>query len=162
MAEILSTADSATRTNKHSKPDDVPEATKPAKSRAPAGLREHILRKPLPYYSGPYSVGLMDIEIPASKPRTFSDIKRNGRHLLRLETVLFSVFYPSGFGSGQGQSPEGKNRWGRPTWLPRPRVEVATGYGKFASLPDWLIVPFFGEHLFLILLHTTWAHLMQD
>jgi platelet-activating factor acetylhydrolase len=35
--------------------------------------------------------------------------------LLELETVLFTVFYPSGFGSGQGKSPEGENRWSRPT-----------------------------------------------
>ncbi|KAH9209412.1 hypothetical protein DL95DRAFT_428188 [Leptodontidium sp. 2 PMI_412] len=68
-----------------------------------------ILRTPLPYYSGTYSVGMMDIEVP--------------KHLLELEAVLFSVFYPSGLGSGQGTSPEGMKKW-----------KVAKGYGKFAGL----------------------------
>jgi platelet-activating factor acetylhydrolase len=98
----------------------------------------------LPYYSGPYSVGIMDIEVPARQPRYFSEIKRYHRHLLELETVLFSVFYPSGFGSGHGKSPGGEKKWSRPTWLPRPRIEVAKAYGKFAGLPSWPTVGWFG------------------
>lgn len=35
------------------KPDTVPNAKHP-KSRAPVGMREKILRTPLPFYSGPY------------------------------------------------------------------------------------------------------------
>ncbi len=127
-----------------SKPDDVPNACKQPNSRPPSGFREHILRTPLPLYSGPYSVGLMDIEVPVHEPRYFSKIKRDHRHLLELETVLFSVFYPSGFGSGQGKSPEGEKKWSRPTWLPRPRFEVAKGYGKFAGIPTWPAVGWFG------------------
>jgi platelet-activating factor acetylhydrolase len=126
------------------KPDDIPSMTKQPKSRPPSGIREHILRSPLQLYSGPYSVGLIDIEVPARQPRYFSEIKREHRHLLELETVLFSVFYPSGFGSGQGISPEGERKWSRPTWLPRPRVEVAKGYGKFAGIPSWPAVAWFG------------------
>jgi platelet-activating factor acetylhydrolase len=34
--------------------------------------------------------------------------------------------------------------WGRPTWLPRPRVETAKAYGRFASLPDFISIPWFG------------------
>jgi platelet-activating factor acetylhydrolase len=130
----------------NAKPDDVPKFSKQPKSRRPSGFREHILRTPLPYYSGPYSVGMMDIEAPAREPRYFSDIKRGGRHLLELETVLFTVFYPSGFGSGQGKSPEGEKKWSRPTWLPRPRIEVAKGYGKFAGIPSWPTVAWFGTY----------------
>ncbi|KAF7863877.1 hypothetical protein EAF04_006842 [Stromatinia cepivora] len=125
------------------KPDDVP-TTKHRKSRPPAGLREKILRKPLPYYSGPYSVGQMDIEVPVREPRTFSNIKRQHKHVLNLETVLFSIFYPSGFGSGEGVSPEGEKKWSRATWLPRPRVEMARGYSKFAGLPSWPTIAWFG------------------
>ncbi|TVY88533.1 Platelet-activating factor acetylhydrolase, partial [Lachnellula willkommii] len=77
------------------KPDDVPRMSKQPKSRPPVGTREHILRTPLPYYSGPYSVGMLGIEVPAREPRHFSEIKREHMHLLKLETVLFSVFYPS-------------------------------------------------------------------
>jgi platelet-activating factor acetylhydrolase len=86
----------------------------------------------------------MDIEVPARHPRYFSEIKRYHRHLLELETVLFSVFYPSGFGSGHGKSPGGEKKWSRPTWLPRPRIEVAKGYGKFAGIPSWPTVGWFG------------------
>ncbi|ESZ97347.1 hypothetical protein SBOR_2277 [Sclerotinia borealis F-4128] len=125
------------------KPKYVP-ITKHPKSREPAGFREKILRTPLPYYSGPYSVGQMDIEVPVRQPRTFSNIKREHKHVLNLETVLFSIFYPSGFGSGEGVSPEGEKKWSRSTWLPRPRVETAKGYGKFAGIPPWLTVAFFG------------------
>lgn len=123
--------------------DHVPTAKQP-KTRPPAGRREKILRKPLPYYSGPYSVGQMDIEVPVREPRTFSNIKRQHKHVLNLETVLFSVFYPSSFGSGEGVSPEGEKKWSRATWLPRPRVEVAKGYSKFAGLPSWPTMAFFG------------------
>ncbi|KAI9744447.1 MAG: hypothetical protein M1818_001976 [Claussenomyces sp. TS43310] len=130
--------------SKASHPNDAPEYAKAPKSRSPSGLREKILRTPLPYYSGPYSVGFMEIEVPAREPRTFSDIKRDHKHLLRLETVLLSVYYPSGFGSGQGRSPDGRKRWSRATWLPRPRFETAKGYGKFAGIPGYLSVGWFG------------------
>ena len=89
-------------------------------------------------------MGTMDIEVPARERRHFSEIKRNHRHLLKLETVLFTMFYPSSFGSGEGPSPEGEETWSRPTWLPRPRVQVAKGYGKFAGLPQFLAVGWFG------------------
>ncbi|KAF5871746.1 putative platelet-activating factor acetylhydrolase protein [Botrytis fragariae] len=133
-------------TTKESIPDklDHVHTTKQPKTRPPAGFREKILRKPLPYYSGPYSVGQMDIEVPVREPRTFSNIKRQHKHVLNLETVLFSVFYPSSFGSGEGVSPEGEKKWSRATWLPRPRVEVAKGYSKFAGLPSWPTMAFFG------------------
>ena len=86
--------------------------------------------------------------MPAREPRYFSEIKREHRHLLVLETVLFTVFYPSGFGSGQGISPEGEKKWGRGTWLPRPRVELAKGYGRFSGVPEWLCVGWFGIYYF--------------
>lgn len=86
----------------------------------------------------------MDIEVPAREPRTFSHIKRDHRALLQLETVLFSVFYPSGFGSGEGPNPDGEKKWSRATWLPRPRIDLAKGYAKFAGLPEWPMVGWFG------------------
>ncbi|KAH7319099.1 hypothetical protein BKA65DRAFT_609100 [Rhexocercosporidium sp. MPI-PUGE-AT-0058] len=143
MAQAVREATSHTNPRAN-KPDDVPRYTKQPKSRQPSGFREKILRTPLPYYSGPYSVGMMYIEVPVREPRHFSDTMRNKKHLLELETVLFSVFYPSGFGSGQGTSPEGMKKWSRPTWLPRPRIEVAKGYGKFAGLPTLVIAGWFG------------------
>jgi platelet-activating factor acetylhydrolase len=80
----------------------------------------------------------MDIEVPAREPRHFSGIKRDHDYLLKLDTVLFSIYYPSSFGSGSGPAPDGnKKKWSRATWLPRPRVDVARGYGKFAGMPTW-------------------------
>jgi len=149
MGERMNRATS-TAMQSANKPNDVPKNSKQPKSRPPAGIREKLLRTPLPYYSGPYSVGIMDIEYPAREPRSFSNIKRDHRHLLELETVLFSVYYPSGFGSGEGKSPEGEKKWSRATWLPRPRVEVAKGYGKFAGIPSWPTVGWFGEAAVLL------------
>lgn len=145
MSEKFQRAHSAGKRRSHrpiSKSQDAP-ASKHPKSRPPAGLREKILKTPLPYYSGPYSVGFLDIEVPVRKPRTFGSIKRNHRHLLELETVLFSVYYPSAFGSGSGASPEGRKKWSRATWLPRPRVGVAEGYANFAGLPGPPTAAFF-------------------
>lgn len=128
----------------HNETKDACHTSKDPKSRPPSGLREKILRNPLPRYSGPYSVGWMDIEVPVREPRVFSHIKRQHRHLLQLETVLFSVFYPSAIGSGQGSSPEGEKEWSRATWLPRPRIDIAKGYARFAGLPKWPTVAWFG------------------
>ena len=82
-----------------------------------------------------YSVGYMDIEVPARNPRQFSEIKRHHEHLLKIETVLCAVYYPSSFGSGDGPAPDGgsKKNWSRATWLPRPRLQTTKGYAKFAS-----------------------------
>jgi len=119
------------------KPDDVPDSKLP-KSRQPSSLRDKILGTPLPDYSGPYSVGMMEVEVPAREPRSFSDIKRNDTYLLELDTVLFTVYYPSGFWIWAGSVAGRREEWSRPTWLPRPRIEVAKGYGKFVGMPAWL------------------------
>lgn len=54
-----------------------------------------------------------------------------------------TIYYPSAFGSGAGPSPAGTSRWSRETWLPRPRLQTAYGYGRFAGV-GVLAVPFFG------------------
>lgn len=126
-----------------SHPDDIPSSKAP-RSRPPVGFREKILHTALPPYSGPYSVGFMDLEIPAREPRTFSDIKRDHKHLLSFETVLFSIFYPSGFGSGHGNSPDGLKKWSRATWMSRPRAETIKGYAEFYGLPRFISTGWFG------------------
>ena len=85
----------------------------------------------------------MCIEIPAAKPQTFSHITRRHRHILQLETVLLTLYYPSAFGTGVGKDPAGRDRWSRETWLPHPRTYVSKGYGTFAGLPHWLAVGWF-------------------
>lgn len=123
----------------------VPNAKKP-RTRPPNSLRDH-----LPYptsvlncSSGPYAVGSMEIEVPVERPRAISEITRHGRHILQLETVLFTLYYPADFESGAGKAPGGQKKWGRETWLPRPRLETARGYAHFAGLPDWAGIGIFG------------------
>ncbi|KAF2233820.1 hypothetical protein EV356DRAFT_447580 [Viridothelium virens] len=115
------------------------------KSRPPRSFRDKLgfLNSTLPGYSGPYNVGLMDIEVPAQNPRTFSHITRRRRHLLQLETVLLTIYYPSAIGSGAGHDPAGYKYWSRQTWLPRPRRKTAQGFGLLAGLGDWITLPFF-------------------
>lgn len=87
----------------------------------------------------------MDIEVPAAHPTNYSHITRAGQHLLRLETVLFSIYYPTvpNPASHGGRAPDGRARWSRSTWLPRPRRHVAAGYGRFAGMGVAAAVPWF-------------------
>ena len=118
---------------------EVPES-KPPKFRPPRDYRDKVpFYGKLPYYSGPYGVGIIDIEIPAENPRTFSKFTRkNGVHSLELETVLISLYYPSAHGLGV-ELP----KYTRPCWLPKPRSMMSRGYGKMARLPEWPTMAFF-------------------
>lgn len=89
----------------------------------------------------------MEIEVPAQDPRHFSEIRRNHQYLLQLETVLMTVFYPAAHGSGRGKPPYGRKTWSRETWLPRPRIGTAMGYGHFAGIGA-LAVPLFAATSF--------------
>jgi platelet-activating factor acetylhydrolase len=120
----------------------APKAQKP-KVRPPQNLRDKIpLYGKLPKYSGPYKVGIIDIEIPATNPRTFSNIKRQHTHIIALETVLFTIYYPAHLGTGSAPPPSG-SQWSRPTWLPQPRSLISRGHAKFSSLPEWPTMCFF-------------------
>lgn len=114
---------------------------KKPKARPPKSLRETVLLpvRSLPAYSGPYSVGTMEIEVPVEKPRTFSNITRKGNHLLQLKTVLMTIYYPA--------SPPQKKRPSRQLWLGRPRMSMAEGYGHFSTLGP-LGVPIFFPTMF--------------
>lgn len=96
----------------------------------PRGARERFFHA-LPAYTGPYSVGMMEIEVPVREPRHFSRIKRKKRHALRLDTVLFALYYPSDMGSYATHGEKAS----RATWLPRPRVQTCQGYAKFLHIP---------------------------
>ncbi|TKA78629.1 hypothetical protein B0A55_02671 [Friedmanniomyces simplex] len=120
--------------------EKVPNAQKP-KFRPPRSLRDKVVFpiRSLPTYTGPYPVGTMEIEVPARNPRVFSHITREGKHILQLETVLMTVYYPSSYHDRNLAVPEGKKNLSRELWLGRPRVSMAKGYGKFAGLGDFLI-----------------------
>lgn len=114
---------------------------KKPKARPPKSLRETVLLpvRSLPAYSGPYSVGTMEIEVPVEEARTFTNITRKGNHVLQLKTVLLNIYYPA--------SPPQKKRPSRQLWLGRPRVSMAKGYGQFASVGS-LGVPIFLPTMF--------------
>jgi len=95
----------------------------------------------------------MEIEIPVTRPRTFYSHTESGT-TLRMETVLMAVYYPCALGTGHGPDPAGNKKWSRQTWLPRPRKQVAKGYGKFAGIGNlgiplfWLTTWFTKLHAF--------------
>lgn len=78
----------------------------------------------------------MDIEFLAAFLRTFTDIIRHGRHIILLETVLVSVYYPSASSSSSGEDPEGYKHWSREAWLPRPRAHTPNGYAHSQVYPS--------------------------
>jgi len=94
-------------------------------------LRERFLHK-LPHYTGPYNVGYMDIEVPARDPRPVSNLKRNGKPVLRLDTVLMGIYYPCDL---HEHLQAGGDKPHRVDWMPRPRIATAKGYAKFLNIP---------------------------
>ncbi|KAK0667611.1 putative acetylhydrolase [Cercophora samala] len=112
-------------------------------SRAPPparSFREHFFHSLAPY-SGPYHVGFLEVEVPVSEPRHFSRIKRNGSYALKLDTVLFAVYYPADFNSDLPRSERrslhrrSRKPLSRVPWLPRPRAETCKGYARFFNVP---------------------------
>ncbi|OTA68552.1 platelet-activating factor acetylhydrolase [Hypoxylon sp. EC38] len=100
----------------------------------PRKLEERLFHT-LPDYVGPYSVGVMEIEMPVREPRTFSRIKRNHMHALRMDTVLFSIFYPCDYASSYASKSNNRGKSSKATWLPRPHTSTSKGYAKFFNVP---------------------------
>ena len=84
--------------------------------------------KSLEPYSGPYAVSTTDLELPVPAPRRrqfpLPTLKHSqGEPALKLETVLFTLFYPADEtrpGSGHAQP-----------WVQRPVDVTAAGYSRF-------------------------------
>ncbi|KAG7106537.1 Platelet-activating factor acetylhydrolase like protein [Verticillium longisporum] len=124
--------------------------------RPPKSLRERFLHA-LPYYTGPHAVGYLEIETAVRQPRVISRLTRGKEPLLRLDTVLFSVFYPCEPRDDDKNKSDGTERktsehdkdvqhgkrpkrtlrksLSRASWLPRPRIQTAKGYAKFMNIP---------------------------
>lgn len=124
----------------------VPNAKKP-KERPPRGIRDKWFfpGRSLPTYTGPYSIGTMEIEVPAQDPRIISHITRKKKHVLQLETVLMTIYYPANLESHTVSDPATLSRQ---LWFGRPRYGMTQGYGKFAGLPTGLVLPIFIPALF--------------
>ncbi|KAK4105394.1 hypothetical protein N658DRAFT_411115, partial [Parathielavia hyrcaniae] len=107
-------------------------------------LREHILHS-LPAYTGPYRVGFLEIELPAADPRPIAPhIKRNNEFALKLDTVLFAVFYPTDADADADPTTKSERaaKKSRPPWLPRPRPSTCKGYAKFLNIPHWPVTAY--------------------
>ncbi|EXJ86904.1 hypothetical protein A1O3_03858 [Capronia epimyces CBS 606.96] len=85
----------------------------------------------LPPYTGPYSVGAIDVEIP-TEPRTIhpARFKDSGQAAFQLETVLFTLYYPSTRGM-VSLSPHPHH-----LWMPRPLAITGAGYARFAHFSN--------------------------
>jgi platelet-activating factor acetylhydrolase len=59
----------------------------------PKTLAERLFHV-LPGYTGPHTVGYLELEIPVRAPRVISEIKRKGNPLFRIDTVLMALYYP--------------------------------------------------------------------
>lgn len=103
----------------------------------PKTLRDRFLHR-LPRYTGPYNVGYMDIEVPARDPRPISDLRRGGKPVLRLDTVLMGIYYPAEIRE-DFKTPDGTTHLHRVDWMPRPRAATSKGYAKMMGLP-WVPV----------------------
>lgn len=88
----------------------------------------------------------MEIEVPVENPRVISShITRKKKHVLQLETVLMTVYYPA---SLESHNPPKEERLSRQLWFGRPRLGTAQGYAKFAGLPTSIVLPVFAPALF--------------
>lgn len=106
-------------------------------------FRMPFFSSPLPQYTGPFDVGIIDIESPLTQPREThpASLKGTGQHAFELETVLFSVFYPA---AKRAQSDKPKH-----LWVSKPIALTAEGYGRFAHVNN-----FFTNKLFTLGLWT--------
>ncbi|OAQ62817.1 phospholipase A2, group VII [Pochonia chlamydosporia 170] len=113
------------------KPTDTPvrSAITPRKT-----LRERFLHR-LPNYNGPYNVGYMDIEVPARNPRPISNLRRGGKPVLRLDTVLMGVYYPCDV-QKTIEASDNAHSLHRVNWMPAPRIATSKGYAKFLNIPS--------------------------
>ncbi|KAF5680780.1 acetylhydrolase [Fusarium heterosporum] len=97
----------------------------------------------LPAYSGPHTVGAIDLEIPLEKPKRISDtlLKESKEPAFEVESVLFTIYYPAVKGA--------KSRAALHPWVPKPMSLTAEGYARAASVNNFLIRPIFTFALWL-------------
>ncbi|KAF3769456.1 hypothetical protein M406DRAFT_14000, partial [Cryphonectria parasitica EP155] len=99
-------------------------------------LSRPLFASSLPGYTGPYGVGGLDIEVPLAAPRRVSEIttKESGQPAFEVETVLFTLYYPT----------QQSTRWKRHEedelyWVPKPISATAKGYARFIKMDNFLI-----------------------
>ncbi|KAK1238900.1 hypothetical protein MKX08_005961 [Trichoderma sp. CBMAI-0020] len=103
-----------------------------------------LLASPLPPYSGPYAVGIIDVEVALPTPRRVSEtvFRTTGQPAFEHRTTLFTVYYPVDKGV--------KERRRRHDWFARPLSLTAAGYAKYAHVNNFLVRPIFTFGLWLV------------
>lgn len=91
---------------------------------------------PLPPYTGPHEVGILDVEAETEK-RVIRQaiVKDSGHAAFTMETVAITLYYPSSL----PVAPPSQRPWARP-WLPQPLSLIGEGYARLAGLRrfSWL------------------------
>ncbi|KAI3400636.1 hypothetical protein diail_2348 [Diaporthe ilicicola] len=97
-------------------------------------ISQPLFASKLPGYTGPYSVGALDVEYPLETPRRVSDVrfksKSDGDYAFEVETVLFTLYYPTSH-AARGASTAGKYYW-----FPKPVSATAKGYARFLGMDN--------------------------
>lgn len=92
-----------------------------------------FLSSDMPPYSGPYSVGTIDVEIPRQSQRIGNEIYRDGSPAFELETILFSLYYPATKGAVSSKP--------RHSWIGNPVSLTAEGYLAFGGANNFILNP---------------------
>ncbi|KAF2273874.1 uncharacterized protein EI97DRAFT_435789 [Westerdykella ornata] len=102
---------------------------------------------PLPRYTGPHEVGVLDIETEVERRVVFSEavLKESGVKAFELNTLAITLYYPS-IPRPPGSS--GPQPLARP-WLPQPLAPIGTGYARMLGI--------YWRPLQLLLTGTLWA-----
>jgi len=95
-----------------------------------------IFAHPLPQHTGPYAVGAIDIEAPASPPRNIDSNLRfkktkDGAKPFELQSVLFTLYYPAAYADATSSKVK------RHPWIPRPISLREKGYARAAHISNW-------------------------
>lgn len=88
------------------------------------------ITSPLPPYTGPHEVGILDVETEVQK-RVIREatFKENGKNAFELSTLAVTLYYPSSLPN----TPPSKRPWARP-WLPQPVSLIGEGYARLAGV----------------------------
>ncbi|KAL5121775.1 hypothetical protein ACEQ8H_000462 [Pleosporales sp. CAS-2024a] len=88
------------------------------------------ITSPLPPYTGPHEVGILDVETEVKK-RVIHDaiLKETGQNAFEMSTLAITLYYPT---SLPLVSPS-KRPWARP-WLPQPISLIGKGYARLAGV----------------------------
>ncbi|KAF2824049.1 hypothetical protein CC86DRAFT_63349 [Ophiobolus disseminans] len=88
------------------------------------------ITSPLPPYTGPHEVGILDVETEVQKRVVHGAIlKETGEKAFELETLAITLYYPSSLPLASPRS----RPWARP-WLPQPISLIGTGYARLAGI----------------------------